>query len=155
MSHLVVGFDVGATLGVAVLVEQWGGFSYSFAGSMRYGAIEWARCVALKLSPSLVAIETPSGYIHEHARGKALLAAARQAGELVGALRADGHTVVECSAVEWRKALCGRGTATDARVKQMVRTRVSNWPARSNAHERDAAGVAMFCELRLQRERKT
>lgn len=65
-------------------------------------------------------------------------------GLLAGLARAQQVRVVTVEAREWRQALVGSRTASDAQVASMVRLRVANWPRRSNEHERDAAGVAIW-----------
>ena len=68
-------------------------------------------------------------------------------GLLAGFAGADGLRVVTCTAAEWRSALVGSRSPSDAEVKQAVRLRIPNWPAKSNAHQRDAAGCALWAGL--------
>jgi Holliday junction resolvasome RuvABC endonuclease subunit len=73
------------------------------------------------------------------------------AGAIRERARGAGLRVVEVTAEEWRRALCGVAQATDRQVAQMIRLRVAGWPApgkpgqrTSTEHERDAAAAALF-----------
>lgn len=101
---------------------------------------------------AVVAVETPSGYVHEHARGAQLLATARVAGELVGVAKANGRHVIELSPETWRRALTGKTTASDATIKRAVGFHVTEMPKRSNSHTRDAIGVAIVGASKFARE---
>ena len=103
-------------------------------------------------APDLAAVlvERPSGYVHEHARGAALLDTAYQAGLLVGLASAASegrHTVQDMPPEQWRVAVTGLRSPSDAQVKAAL-GRLLDLPARSNAHERDACGLAVGWALR-------
>ena len=96
-----------------------------------------------------VAVETPKGYVFSPARGAQLLATARIAGALAWMAQARHLRLVELSAGEWRKALCGRATADDHRVADAVAANVIDCPAKSNVHVRDALGLALVAAWQL------
>jgi Holliday junction resolvasome RuvABC endonuclease subunit len=89
-----------------------------------------------------VAVETPRGFIYQHARGAALLETRGVAERIAIAAQVMGHTVVQMPATEWRKALCGKGNASDDQIKRMVQMVTVNLPTRSSEHVRDAIGLA-------------
>ncbi len=99
---------------------------------------------------TICAIEAPSGHIHEHVRGAALLATARVAGWIGGIAFSQEAKTIEVSASKWRLAICGKTNPSDAIVKLAVSRYTVGMPARSNAHVRDALGcgiVAMWNHL--------
>jgi Holliday junction resolvasome RuvABC endonuclease subunit len=73
-----------------------------------------------------------------------LIATARAVGEIVRSAlaRVKRDQIFEYTASEWRTAVCRRSNPTDAQVKEAITRLVAGWPSRSNAHHRDAAGVA-------------
>ena len=154
-ADVLLGLDVGVHTGYVVLTPSLPGrYRYVAHGVITGNYVASVGEVVDMWAPTLVAVEVPQGYVHEHARGKALLDAARLGGELVGHLRTVVERVEQVSAQEARKALCGRATATDAMVKAAVGYRVPTWPRRSNDHERDAALAAMFAFERAQHQRR-
>lgn len=77
------------------------------------------------------------------------LKAAAETGMIAWTLaRSLGYITDMASPDEWRASLCGSRKATDALIGAAVPLAVQDWPKRSNAHERDAAGVALFCGRR-------
>lgn len=48
-----------------------------------------------------------------------------------------------CGALEWRRAIV-KHRATDHDVAQVITNGIRGWPKRSNAHVRDAAGIALY-----------
>jgi Holliday junction resolvasome RuvABC endonuclease subunit len=95
----------------------------------------------------IVAIETNDTYVtrERNVNPAPFINAARIGGELAGYARALGLRVVEVSAHEWRRAIVGKRTASDAEVKAAI-GRIVDLPKQSNAHERDACGVALYAE---------
>ncbi len=111
-----------------------------------------------RFCPSLVVIER-SEEVYAHGRGDALaahirrevsrglIASAEVAGEMKHACRVANVRFRMTDADEIRKALCVRGkdrTEKDRAVAREVQLRITNWPARSNTHERDAALAAIW-----------
>lgn len=96
---------------------------------------------------NVVAVERPAGYIHEHARGAALLETAYAAGLLMGRAEGAGKVAHAISAEQWRGCVVGLTSPSDAQVKAAL-GRLLTLPARSNAHERDACGVGLGWALR-------
>jgi Holliday junction resolvasome RuvABC endonuclease subunit len=146
----ILGVDPGATIGLALLeVEPRGRFRWVDHDAVRSENI-------LAIWPDLlrgfgaaaIAVETPEGYVHEHQRGKHLIATAVLAGELGGRAHGYGYNVLRASPQECREALCGDRSANDASVKAVVLLRARAVPARTSEHVRDAALTAMCCSLR-------
>ena len=77
--------------------------------------------------------------------GTGLVRAARQTGIFVELARARGALVLEVPAARWRKGLTGRGNATDAQIKIALSGLLRG--ERTNAHERDALGLARHAWL--------
>jgi Holliday junction resolvasome RuvABC endonuclease subunit len=112
-------------------------------GKVRSIPEEIHRIIGRAGAGSVVGVETPTGYVHQHARGAALLETARVAGEIVGAARYCGHHVVEMAASSWRRALCGNGSAPDCTIARAVAMLATGLPVRTNVHLRDALGLAI------------
>lgn len=149
----VIGYDPGATIGMAVLdVDGHRARLVDARVSRDTSCVEgdltlWA--------PDLVAVETVS-HVYPRARFSARMASAISnaslvAGRILGAAEGLGIPTVEVTAATWRKAIVGSGTASDARVKAAILGRIAGVP-RCSAHVRDAAGVALFAALRKLRK---
>jgi Holliday junction resolvasome RuvABC endonuclease subunit len=148
---LILGADVGARTGWALLACDRAASFVACGELPRVGRADALEALIRSTRPDLVAFERPAGYAYDAARVKHLLAAAEIAGALAD--RARRHVeVVEYTATEWRGALCSRASATNPQVETMVRLRVTGWPAprKSNEHERDAAGVALYAYERAR-----
>lgn len=99
---------------------------------------------------AVVAIEVPTA-LHPRvgaspanmiARSKQLLATARVAERLANMARLRGLVLAELRATDWRRAFCGKGNASDADIARACRVNVTGLALRSNAHMRDALGLA-------------
>lgn len=114
----------------------------------------------IRFRPAIVIIERAIK-VYAHGRGDAkeahirrevtagLIATAEVAGEMKHACRVAGIRCVMTDADTIRKAFGIRGkdrTEKDRAVAREVALRVSNWPARTNTHERDAAIAALFAK---------
>lgn len=151
----VMGFDPGANTGVCLLeAEPRGRFAWRHHGVYREEILDVLATLLEAHRPDLVAVETPEGYIHEHKRGRDLLAAAVLAGELAGRAHAMGYRVEKASPQLWRSMLCSDGSAKDPAIKAMVLVRAREVPRQTSSHARDAACVAMFCAMRAGRARR-
>lgn len=73
-------------------------------------------------------------------------------GLLAGIASAKGYQVATVPAATWRAALVGSRAPSDAQVAQTIRVRCPGWPAKSNAHQRDAAGCALWAGLARARK---
>lgn len=98
----------------------------------------------------VVAIESPTTFMPTGPGGKfiptvatALFGTTRQVGRLAAVAELDGWAVVEMTASDWRREVCGKGSSTDAQIAADITRLVAGWPRRSNVHVRDAAGVAL------------
>jgi Holliday junction resolvasome RuvABC endonuclease subunit len=156
-SLIVLGVDPGATTGWALVKVSLSvsGSQWLAAGAEREPSNVLSVMRGSMLTAGerieLVAIET-IGTVFPRARfgagmAKDLARASRIGGELAGAAKVMGLTVAEVEAAAWRRALTGRGAPKDRLVK-LALGMVIKLPARSNAHERDAAGVALHCARR-------
>ena len=165
----VLGIDPGATIGWGILdvgprVAHFvlcGDFSARTDVELLAALAELER-LAVAHVPAVVAVERVvdvhgcermgSGYAEGLARSNWV------GGEIAGLARAMANQdrragrprplqVATVAATCWRSVLVGSRSATDARVAQMIRLRVPTWPAVSNAHQRDGAGVALWAGL--------
>lgn len=100
----------------------------------------------------VLAVERPKGYIHEHARGAALLDTANVAGGIAWVAPLLGIArVVEMSKAEWTPKLVGiprvrgkfAGQAGDVAVNAALPRWVEGLPKRSNQDVRDAIGLGV------------
>jgi Holliday junction resolvasome RuvABC endonuclease subunit len=77
----------------------------------------------------------------------------RVGGLIVGAARMLHFTWSEPAAPEWRKQLCGDRQAEDSLIQTVIEARVQGLPKRTNKHERDAMGVAIYAGITQQLQR--
>lgn len=147
---LVLGVDPGPTTHAWSLVRvidlQRGEF---LACGKLEGKAELLARPAFLQGATVVAIESPSQFIPQGARGfipavaSALFGTTRQVGRLASIAEDRGLEVVEMTATDWRREVCGKGASKDDAVAADIARLIPNWPKRSNAHVRDAAGVAL------------
>lgn len=148
---IVLAFDPGKTIGCA-LVD----FSFTPRPLIRATSAltetEIAHTLATELHCAdrenfIVAVEVNETYATRERDFNPvhLVRAGRIAGEIIGHARALGARVVTFSAHEWRRAIVGSRTPTDAQIKATI-ARLVDISKRSNNHERDAIGVALYAE---------
>ena len=95
----------------------------------------------------LVGVERPMGYAFAAARVGGLLDAAWQGGELASWARFNAYADVRAvPAGDWRRLVVGTPSARDAQVAAALGSWVVGL-GRSNAHGRDAIGVAIGAAL--------
>jgi Holliday junction resolvasome RuvABC endonuclease subunit len=145
---LVLGIDPGPTNnGYAVLdfaiptapVWHHGGVTANIEG-----VLEWLSQEGEPLRPRLVFVEQARA-LHNPMANVQAMATAWAGGCVYGLAKARGYDVRALGVNEWRQALVGhsrRGDDVDGKVKAFLSTFVRQFPARSNNHSRDAAGVA-------------
>lgn len=98
-----------------------------------------------KHGPLLVlALEQPAGYAYSLERSRDLIETARVGGVIAGIAGSLRIEIDTATASEWRRAIVGKGNASDKLIGQVIPRQIKGWPSRSNNHERDAAGVALF-----------
>lgn len=97
----------------------------------------------------LVALEQPAGYAYSIERSKDLIETARVGGLINGIATLRGIEVKAFPATEWRRSVVGKGNASNKLISLVVPRQIKGWPKRSNNHERDAAGVALYVGRRL------
>jgi len=138
-----------------------------------------ARARGLTSEDVIVVVERPSG-IHIHppkpmplpmlvkeystklmmarSSGTALMKASYVAGAISMLAKHLGLRSIELAPQQWRTALQAsrttKDTDQDAMVKGAVQMLIQGWPARSNTHTRDAAGVALAGWWQVNAERK-
>jgi Holliday junction resolvasome RuvABC endonuclease subunit len=149
----VLGLDAGRDVGWSVLDVDHNGRRVWWCadGVLRRHARVPDLLAILLEEPELelVAVEVPEGYAY---KGRAaavpyLLEAQRIGGELQGVAGARGLATVSMPATRWRRALCGKASASDDEVRRMLRVRVLALPTRTSVHARDAAGTALVAAL--------
>ena len=154
---IVLGFDVGAETGTCELLvdvpqkpvvlarhetmrEPWR-WLRDRLGPGRFG----------KPPVDLVAIEAPGQVFARPGFGVTMASALADSREVVGRLkeRAEEHGVawVVVTRGEWTRRLA-KYNASDAEAKAAIYARLQNAPTRSNSHERDAMGAAIFAAQR-------
>lgn len=95
--------------------------------------------------PEVVVVEQPSR-VHTEAANMPLLQTAFAAGQFYGQALERGLAAT-LTAETWRATVTGLRSPSDAQVKAAL-GRMLDLPARSNAHERDACGLAVGWALR-------
>lgn len=145
---LVLGIDPGPTNnGYAVLdfaipsapVWHHGGVTLDIAS-----VLAWLSREGQPLRPRLVFVEQARA-LHNPMANIQAMATAWFGGCAFGLARAMGYDVRALGVNEWRQAIVGhskKGDDVDAKVKAFLAAFVRQFPARSNSHARDAAGVA-------------
>lgn len=143
----VLGIDPGATTwGWAVLeVVHDPGVRISYlCGGVGNASASTLLGLLQSFTPGVAGVETPAGFAFEPGRVPALLRTARTAGGAVWLLETRGVRVVEATAQQTRKMLCGKANADDAAVAQCIRGNVFGLPMGSIAdHVADAVMVGV------------
>lgn len=148
----VLGIDPGKTVGLALLDVGASQARFLDASALDAALLDGPLMFAtFAPAPDLVAIEKVE-HVHGSDRmgssyAEGLARAAWVGGELAAAARAAGLRVITVEASAWRRAIVGSRTASDATIAKAIRLRVPTWPSKSNAHQRDAAGVALWAGL--------
>lgn len=101
----------------------------------------------LRSRPDVVAIEKIKGFAFGAGKGPgvvaALIATSWVAGMIATLAWSEAIPFVEMTALEWRRLVLGRPSASDQEIATVVPRLVHGWPARSNVHTRDAGGLAL------------
>lgn len=74
---------------------------------------------------------------------KNLLETTKMATAVSMTLTLQHYTVREISANDWRRAVVGTSSPSDAIVRSAIRMRVLDWPPQADEHHADAAGCAI------------
>lgn len=150
----VMGIDPGATHGAALieLPEGRGQADYIEHASTR--DLDELLRLLTAWEPELVGCESVTT-VYSRARfgagmATALLNAERAVGDLRNECRKLAVPFVSVRAAAWRKLLTGNGSVGDQYIKSAVMLWVRGWPKRSNAHARDAAGVAFWAGVDMK-----
>lgn len=138
----VLGIDPGSGhIGLAVIdVGDQGFLEWVSCATVKPGEVTTAMLATYKMNDvAFVVVEAPVGRPGPWIGP--VVDTAMIAGEIYGMAMCVGlrPTYVTCS--DWRKVITGRHNASDAQVKVALEKRMV-LPKRTNAHVRDAAGVA-------------
>jgi len=147
----VLGIDPGPEQSGWMLVRATGGGAahYVEAGVVPSRGRDFARLLS-RFQLAAVAVERPRWHARE-ASPVAMRAMAQQlvetmyvAARFIERVRACTPPVhcLELPAAVWRKGLLGNGQSNDAAIKRALAP-ILKLPKRTNAHERDAGGVAL------------
>lgn len=153
---ITLGLDPGVTTGYGVVsVEPSKRPRVLDAGSTRLTGYDLGHALyalGMRHGVELVAVERIVGvsFAGRKSNVAALVDAADVAGLLRGYMLARGCNITTTTALEWRKALVGNAHASDAEVARTLGMRMTL--PRTNAHARDAIGVAVFCGMRAGRK---
>lgn len=163
---LLLALDPGSTMtGYACVEPEGPRVRFVSGGQFEVGAGALMHVLdgtgAWDVNISSLAVETPSGWVHDAARGKHLLATAIAAGEASGVGVARGLHVVRLSAAEVRKALVGktrlgfkqRKGDMDRAIADAIQPFVLDMPKRSNVHVRDALALAIVANWMTAKRR--
>ena len=100
-------------------------------------------------APAHLAVEVVRGYAYEQARTAALFETSHVAGLLEGIAYARGLPALCIPAATWRNTITGTPSPSDAQVADAVPRFVDGIAKRTNAHERDALGLALVAGWHL------
>ncbi len=151
---IVLGIDPGASVTSCTLLRARlsGALALSFYKSDEV-ANEDLVGYLLECPAHVVGIERPAGIAYG-TKGAGivphLLDTAHAAGLAEGVVesrRRQGSTVLRWlafPATTWRRSLVGKPGPTNAEIAPVILGRVADWPTRSNNHQRDAAGAAIY-----------
>jgi hypothetical protein len=95
-------------------------------------------CGILGLAGTLLCVETPSA-VYRRAAGKPLLGTAFHAGLCF----AQAEYGIAIHAEDWRQWLTGKRTASNREIHDALLRHVA-LPKRTNNHQRDAVGIALY-----------
>ena len=156
-----IGVDPGATVGLALMRHDWAR-STSVVFVEKASVRSWAEAVSAiagwvafieqrEPAPSLIGVvervEKVFPVKRKNVKGissrmaSALLNSTECAVEIRAALRPLCEFVLEVPAAMWRRGLLGLASPSDAQIAEVVSTLYPSL-GRSNAHERDAIGLA-------------
>lgn len=152
---IVLGFDPGAWTGYAVVDLSTSMPQVIQAGKVRadeMGGVDFIDKAmrGLELKVDLVAVEKVA-FVYPRAgfstsMATAIASATRVEGRILEAALNRQIPTKVCAAAEWRRALTGSPSPSDALVKSTLSLRIQS-EQRLNAHSRDAVGVAVFCGM--------
>jgi hypothetical protein len=139
----LLAFDVGPkACGVAALDAE--------GRVLAVGEVESTAAVLAALveavAPSRMAVEWVAGHAFSPARVPGLVASAAVAGQLLQLAHAAGVPCACITAAEWRRAIVGKPAPRDGEVADALAGLVE-LPKRTNAHVRDAVGLALAARL--------
>lgn len=138
----VVGLDTGPRRCGWARIAMDGSRARFVEGGEVASEVADVRRLLERTRPDLLALECPSGYVHEAFRAPGLLATARVTGGIAWLASMSGITSTELPATAVRKVLCGKATAKDGDVRDAL-ARLGVLPMRSNVHVRDAIALAI------------
>ena len=164
---VIVGFDPGGSTSGWAVLSVGGHPAQPVAEFLAKGAVAsdgpsldafFASCDPFNVAAGrLVAVEKNEG-IAFGSKGAGivphLIACARADGLICENARAHGVHVVSLPRRRMAQHVCRDKSAPDRVVKAAIHLYVRGWPAKSNVHERDAAGVALAAVVARARGRR-
>lgn len=147
-------FDPGASCGFVVAdhVSPGSRATLVACGVLDHGTdserIAEAFALLTKYAPDVIFVESVHFVVPRAGFGSDmaghLVRAAKLGGRLMQLAMDHGFAAEEVSAEEWRKCMVGTATPENAEIAPVILMRFSNWPQRSNNHERDAGGLCLY-----------
>lgn len=154
---MVLGFDPGSShTGWCAIDVRGGGTlpveaTYFDAGTVPSACGDVA--LLLRRYPEVVAVEKLAGYAFGAGKGPGVVAGLVASSWVAGLISAlawsEGLATEEMTAMEWRKRVLGKPSASDQQIAVAIPAAIHGWPKRSNVHVRDAAGVALAVAMKL------
>lgn len=164
----ILAFDPGSRFsGYAHVWCDGARVRYQSAGQIEaeYGALArvlYATSAVPGAARTLVAVERPTGFVHDPVRGAHLMATSNVAGGTAWASRALGFEVIEVAPATVRKAVLGKRAGgrhekgeVDRLIKEALPGLVLGLPKRTNEHVRDALALAVAANWMLLSKRRS
>lgn len=157
---IILGIDPGPTecgwMSLSSARDRVGPWHFDNCGNVesKYAAI---RELLDEVQPNVLAVERPKW--QDHGRNpvatRAIASNLIETNYVVARIVAMvGVIVVELPAQTWRLGLIRDRAAKDAQIKRALQALVPGLPKRTNAHERDAGGVALAAARLIERRQE-
>lgn len=157
---IILGIDPGPTecgwMSLASARDRVGPWRFDNCGNAesKYAAI---RELLDEVQPNVLAVERPKWQDHgrDPVATRAIASNLIETNYVVARIVAMvGVIVVEIPAQTWRLGLLRDRAAKDAQIKRALQALVPGLPTRTNAHERDAGGVALAAARLIERRQE-
>lgn len=150
----VLGVDPGATVGLCLLEVRAGKAWWCGDDATR----DALACDLCRDELDLVVIEKIGAVFPKDGFGVFMAQSLMRTAVICDRIRAHFEArrlrVLEVGASTWRKAVVGKGNASDSMVKAAIELVVTDWPKTSRNHVRDAAGCALWGARTVELERR-
>lgn len=113
-----------------------------------------------EIRPNVVALERPKWQDHgrnplaTRAIASNLIETNYVVGRIASMVRASDRSLLEIPAQTWRLGLLSVRAPSDAQIKRAVQALLEGLPTQTNAHERDAGGVALAAARLIERRQE-